>query len=363
MMCILGPTGSGKTSLIHIVARKIASSASKTVQGTLRYNKAELSASQFQRISGLVTQEDVFNAALTVQETLRFAAKLKLASNHQGRVNEVVKLLQLEKCTGTYVGDDSNPYMKGISGGEKRRLAIAMEILDPDISVLVLDEPTSGLDAAAALNVANLLRSLADSGIAIMGTLHQPRSTIVELFDSLMILADGRRVYHGPLPQYVPYLETDLQCELPKHENPYDFLLDVLNPLIREQLSAAVGALPKDAENAAEVLAAVFDKSSLRRSVDGLDALPAGGATAEELMKSRKLGVGWCGKFLTILHRTFLIKMRDPMVLMTQISTAIMMGLIFGLLYWKSYDKQVEFAILDTQMACTMGTLMVVWLP
>merc|ERR1719265_1141968 len=105
MMCILGPTGSGKTSLIHIVARKIASSPSKTVQGTLRYNKAELSASKFQRISGLVTQEDVFNATLTVQETLNFMAQLKLGrADFKARVARVVSLLQLESCLKTKVG-------------------------------------------------------------------------------------------------------------------------------------------------------------------------------------------------------------------------------------------------------------------
>merc|ERR1719265_3124838 len=261
MMCILGPTGSGKTSLIHIVARKIASSASKTVQGTLRYNKAELSSSQFQRISGLVTQEDVFNAALTVQETLRFAAKLKLASNHQGRVNEVVKLLQLEKCTGTYVGDDSNPYMKGISGGEKRRLAIAMEILDPDISVLVLDEPTSGLDAAAALNVANLLRGLADAGITIAGSLHQPRSTIVSLFEKLMILAEGRRVYFGQVSEYVQYLTDHLECKMPPHESPYDLVLDLLNPAIQVQ-NVMPNVIANEDNTTAHVLAEAFDRST-----------------------------------------------------------------------------------------------------
>ena len=69
------------------------------------------------------------------------------AISRQRRVDEVIRLLQLEKCRGTYIGDDANPYMKGISGGEKRRLAIAIEILDPSICFLIADEPTSGLDA------------------------------------------------------------------------------------------------------------------------------------------------------------------------------------------------------------------------
>merc|ERR1719265_2781497 len=230
MMCVLGPSGSGKTSLIHIVSKKIQSAKGKEVSGKVQCNKMDLTASQFQRISGLVTQEDVFNAALTVTETLRFAAKLRLDAGHQERIDRVVEQLQLENCLKTYVGDDSNPYLKGISGGEKRRLAIAMEILDPDISLLVLDEPTSGLDAAAALNVTHLLRSLADTGITVIATLHQPRNSIMTHFESLMVLAAGRRVFYGPLDRFIPYLEADLQCDVPQHENAYDFLLDTLNP-------------------------------------------------------------------------------------------------------------------------------------
>lgn len=190
MLCILGPSGSGKTSFIHILGKKIKSDKTKDVSGRVLCNGQELTATGMMRVSGFVSQEDVFNAELTVRETLRFAARLKLSPHLRStRIDEVVKQLQLESCVNTHIGDDSNPYLKGISGGEKRRLAIAVEILDPRISILVLDEPTSGLDAAAALNVCNVLRSLADSGIAVATTLHQPRNSIVALFDRLVVLA------------------------------------------------------------------------------------------------------------------------------------------------------------------------------
>jgi ABC-type multidrug transport system ATPase subunit len=367
MMCVLGPSGSGKTSLIHIISSKLASGAGRDISGSVKCNGLELSASQFQRIAGLVTQEDVFNAALTVKETLRFGAKLRLQADHQERIDSVVRKLQLEKCLSTYVGDDSNPYLKGISGGEKRRLAIAVEIMDPSISLLVLDEPTSGLDAAAALNVANLLRSLADTQIAVVATVHQPRATIVAQFNSLMVLADGLRVFYGSLDKYIPYLEADLQCNVPMHENPYDFLLDMLNPLIREQSKVPIGALAEDCTDVSTALAELYDKSELKRKTDESASSPASdpmrSSTVEELLKSRRRGVGWIAKFITIFHRTFLIKMRDPMVMATQLSTAIMLGVIFGLLYWQSYDKEKEFVILDTQMICVMCTMMCVWLP
>jgi ABC-type multidrug transport system ATPase subunit len=105
MLCILGPSGSGKTSLIHILGKKIKSDKSKDVSGEVPCNGKELTATEIMRISGFVSQEDVFNAELTVQETLGFAARLKLpARKRDSRVAEVVKKLQLESCFSTHRG-------------------------------------------------------------------------------------------------------------------------------------------------------------------------------------------------------------------------------------------------------------------
>ena len=156
MMCVLGPSGSGKTSLVQIVAGGIKStkSGTHTVCGRILVDGEELTPTAFRRISGFVTQEDVFEGCLTVEETIFFKAALILAdmtaSERRDRLEAVIAALQLQSCRATYIGDDANPYMKGISGGEKRRLAIAIEILDPSKSVLLADEPTSGLDAASA---------------------------------------------------------------------------------------------------------------------------------------------------------------------------------------------------------------------
>jgi ABC-type multidrug transport system ATPase subunit len=370
LMCILGPSGSGKTSLINILGKKLRTAGPHEVTGSVLCNDVELSGTQFQRISGIVSQEDVFNSVLTVRETLRFAAKLKLpAAQRQERIQRVTSLLQLEGCLGTYIGDDSNPYLKGISGGEKRRLAIGVEILDPGISVLILDEPTSGLDAAAALNVANLMKSLAQKGITVCSTLHQPRSAIMKLFDQLMVLAAGKRVYYGGVKDYVPYLEGPLKCEVPRHESPYDLLLDALNPAIAKAMDIPMQVIPAGCEDVPGLLAELFLQSALRNEVDKDPKLPAGGIAEvpkelSALVQARKQPVGACGKFVTILHRTFLIKCRDPIVAATLIFTAIMMGVMFGILYFQSYkDKTTHFAILDTQMAITMVVTMIVFLP
>ena len=292
------------------------------------------------------------------------------ATSRQRRVDEVIKLLQLEKCRNTFIGDDANPYMKGISGGEKRRLAIAVEILDPSICFLIADEPTSGLDAASAQAVANLLRALADEGMTVMVTLHQPRNSIMARFDALMIMAEGRAIYNGPCDAYTDYLTNKLQCFIPQHENPYDLLLDALNPAISEyENSATIGVLPKNYEGSkADFLAEYLFKSSLhgdnntalsaRKPLESLDAFRSDDDSAS--VKFWR----WIEVTHTLLLRIGIIKLRDPMCLATQIASAILMGLIFGMLYENSYKKSsTEFAILDTQMCITMTIMMCVWLP
>lgn len=373
MMCVLGPSGSGKTSLLHIIAGRIKTtqSGSHTVEGTVLVDKAPMGDTAFRRMSGMVTQEDIFTGCLTVEETLSFTAALKFRSDpamREDRVKEVITALQLESCRSTFIGDDANPYMKGISGGEKRRLAIASEILDPNINLLMLDEPTSGLDAAAAQNVANLLRTLADRGMAVIATLHQPRASIMERFNSLMILAKGRTIYSGSLTEYTQYLDSELRCAVPKFESPYELMLDALNPIIAKTCNVTVGILEDTPDrNVSEALADIFQGYSEKR---GESTGHKGKSSASmEVVEDAPLGFAaalskWFFTTWIILHRTFLIKMRDPICLMTQISSAIIMGLIYGALYIDVYNKStVSFSILDTQMCIVMVVLMCVWLP
>ena len=373
MMCVLGPSGSGKTSLVQIIAGAIKSTnrGTHSVSGCVLVDGENLTPTAFRRISGFVTQEDVFEGCLTVEETIGFKAALMLgnmnASERKQRVEEVIASLQLQNCRSTYIGDDANAYLKGISGGEKRRLAIAIEILDPSKSVLLADEPTSGLDAASAQAVVNLLRSLADEGMTVLTTLHQPRNSIMSKFDTMMVMATGRAVYYGSVADYTGYLTETLRIEIPVHDSPYDLLLDVMNPTIAEAslLDKIKGLSPSGDGDICEIMADIlYDKMEWSKSTDDAHAaqssfeinLRDGGSNITAL---RWLQVTW-----TIFHRTAVIKLRDPICLMTQISSAVLMGLIYGALYINVYNKSsVSFSVLDAQMCIVMTVLMAVWLP
>ena len=131
---------------------------------------------------------------LTVLETLTYSALLRLPANmslekKQARVNTIIQRLGLSECQNTRI--------QGISGGERKRTAIGIELVT-DPSILFLDEPTSGLDAFNAFNVIESIKKVTvqESKIVLM-TIHQPRTDILELFDKILLLSRGQTVFFG----------------------------------------------------------------------------------------------------------------------------------------------------------------------
>ncbi|KAM8878856.1 broad substrate specificity ATP-binding cassette transporter ABCG2d isoform 2-T2 [Spinachia spinachia] len=222
---ILGPTGSGKSSFLDILAARKDPSG---LLGEVLIDKAP-QPPNFKCLSGYVVQEDVVMGTLTVRENLRFSAALRLSSSvHQSekeaRVNHLIKELGLAKVADSKVGTQMT---RGISGGERKRTNIGMElIIDP--SVLFLDEPTTGLDASTANSVLLLLKRMASDGRTIIMSIHQPRYSIYRLFDTLTLLVGGKMVYHGPAPNALDYF-TNIGFLCEPHNNPADFFLDVIN--------------------------------------------------------------------------------------------------------------------------------------
>ncbi|KAJ2994375.1 hypothetical protein HDV02_001649 [Globomyces sp. JEL0801] len=177
---------------------------------------------------GYVQQFDYLMPHLTVRETLMYTAELRLPSTmsiieKRQSVESVILELGLKECADTVIGDS---WVKGISGGEKRRVSVGCQLLlNP--SILFLDEPTTGLDAYSSHNLIETLKSLADRGRTIFITIHQPRSDIFNIFDSVILLAKGNMVYAGPAGTTIMNYFENLGFACPLNINPADYIIDI----------------------------------------------------------------------------------------------------------------------------------------
>ncbi|KAG6557885.1 hypothetical protein Mapa_000062 [Marchantia paleacea] len=228
---IMGPSGSGKSTLLNTLACRMEKSAS--VSGQIRLNGKEYTSTDLKKMSGYVMQDDLLNAHLTVEETLLYTVKLKLEPTYTEaqlleRVSEVIKQMGLEHCKKTVIG---SALRRGISGGERKRVAVGMELLTRP-QLLFLDEPTSGLDSVTALSLCSLLRKIAEERqCTVVCTIHQPQAKIFNLFQSLIILKAGKLIYQGSASGVLKFFE-DSGFPCPEFTNPADHLLDVITPAL-----------------------------------------------------------------------------------------------------------------------------------
>lgn len=225
ILAILGPSGSGKSTLLNALAGRLQGHG---FTGTILANNKNPSK-QIMKRTGFVTQDDILYPHLTVRETLVFCSLLRLPKSLSNKektliAESVISELGLTKCVNTIIG---NSFIRGISGGERKRVSIAHEMLiNP--SLLILDEPTSGLDSTAAHRLVLTLRSLSQKGKTIVTSMHQPSSRVYQMFDSVLVLSEGRSLYFGKGSDAMAYFESiGFSPSFPM--NPADFLLDLAN--------------------------------------------------------------------------------------------------------------------------------------
>lgn len=221
LMAVMGPSGSGKTTLLNTISGRM-----QMCQGSIKLNSNKLTRSLRRQIA-YVLQKDIFPSKLTLREMLHFTAMIQLPEKmsieqKKKRIDNIVSVMELEKCLDTVMGDSMN---RGLSGGEMKRANIACELLT-DPNIIIIDEPTSGLDSSMAFKLMlNLEQFVKDSNKIVIATIHQPSSKIFHMFHSLLILAEGKVVFHGEASRCLDVFETyGLHCA--EHYNPADFILD-----------------------------------------------------------------------------------------------------------------------------------------
>lgn len=236
VLAIMGPSGCGKTTLLNMVAGRVTKSRAHLAGGVVRVDGVRRAPGSFCRLAAYVAQDDVLFGELTVREHIAFAAGLRVgvAADVAPVTASLLSEMRLGHVADSRIG---SPLVRGVSGGERKRTAIAVELVAAP-PLVFLDEPTSALDAANALVVADSLTALAAGGRAVVTTIHQPRSDIFARFDLLMLLARGGSVaYYGPAADVVTYF-AGLSLPCPERVNPADFIID----LVSVRPPGAVGA-------------------------------------------------------------------------------------------------------------------------
>lgn len=224
MLAMLGPSGSGKTTLLTGLGGRL----SGRLAGNITYNGMPFKNSM-KRYIGFVTQDDVMYPHLTVTETLVYTALLRLPKtlSHMEKVahaEAVISQLGLTRCKDSIIG---GPLLRGVSGGERRRVSIGQEMLiNP--SLLFLDEPTSGLDSTTAQKIVSTLWELVNGGRTVVMTIHQPSSRLFYMFHKVLLLSEGNPLYFGKGEDVMAYFAS-IGFSPSVAMNPSDFVLDLAN--------------------------------------------------------------------------------------------------------------------------------------
>ncbi|KAJ1660003.1 hypothetical protein IWQ61_000996 [Dispira simplex] len=351
LTAILGPSGSGKSSLLNVVA---GSAHQGQTSGDIFLNGRPVTGQGIRLVSGYVYQDDVILATMTVVEAITMCATLRCPDltpeQRKDRVNEIISLLELEKARNTIIGDTS---MKGVSGGERKRCAIAMEMVT-NPSVLFLDEPTSGLDAYTAVTVTHLLRELAHAGRTIVTVMHQPSSEIFHMFDDVMILQEGHTVYFGPGEHAIDYFSRiGYQC--PLYTNPADFFfMNVLyqfnptQPLVGDRSESGTGVSTSE-KGRLEQLQNYWQTSPEAAYQEHVTRNPLTCAITPDMLKNSS---SFMLQYSLLLKRAAKNALRNKMVVQVKIYQALFFAVFLGLIFLDIPGKdKVSSQIQDTQGA------------
>ncbi|ESR44147.1 hypothetical protein CICLE_v10011273mg [Citrus x clementina] len=344
LLAMLGPSGSGKTTLLSALGGRLHGK----LTGKITYNDQPFSGS-IKRRTGFVAQNDILYPHLTVTETLLFTALLRLPNSltyteKYQHVEQVITELGLTRCRNSMIG---GPLVRGISGGEKKRVSIAQEMLiNP--CLLLLDEPTSGLDSTTAQRILTTIKRLANSGRTIITTIHQPSSRLYHMFDKVVLLSEGSLIYNGPASTALEYFSS-IGFSTSVTVNPADLLLDLANgvsPDYRQSTEQGENT-DQDQKFVREALKSAYEKNIATKLKDELSNLGAidcnstKNASAKNGRKAEQWSTSWWHQFKVLLQRG-VRERRFEAFNKLRIFQVISVAVLGGLLWWHTPTSHIE---------------------
>ncbi|XP_049575981.1 broad substrate specificity ATP-binding cassette transporter ABCG2b isoform X1 [Syngnathus scovelli] len=330
MNAIMGATGSGKTSLLDVIAGRKDPAGLR--QGTILVN-GKVVTSDLRLSSAYVVQDDILMGTLSVRENLRFSANLRLdprrhsSADKRARVDAILDELGLNDCADTKIGTE---FLRGVSGGERKRCSIGMELITSP-ALLFLDEPTTGLDSNTANCIIGLLHKLSRQGKTVIFSIHQPRFSIFRRFDHLTLMHKGEVVYAGPAQRTLQYF-TDLGYQIESFDNPADFFMDITNGEAKSTLEEM-----NTTGERKNVLAVKYFQSQLcqdvLRELDRISLGVAGGVKGQE--ETADYATSFLYQMRVVCNRTALNTLRNPQTSYAQLALSIFFAVLVGLIYFQ----------------------------
>ena len=355
-LAIMGPSGAGKTTLLDLLA---AREKSGITTGSIVVNGQPVTShlvDMYKDVIGYVSQEDTLIPSLTVFESVLYSARLRLPAGmpddvKRAKVESVLKDLGLWHCKDSRIGGRSQ---RGISGGEKRRVSIAMELV-ANPRVLFLDEPTSGLDSYSAFIVMQAIAKLKtvsctsqyasffDYKPVIIFSIHQPSREIFNTFDNLMLLSKGSILYCGQASEAMDSLGRMGHRAPEGTTNPSDFLLKIastMSPEERQLLAqkANMMGLSPSVDPRTDILDILVDDDSDFEYVnDPLIGSAKGDGTIpeplQEAMNNRKYYCDFYQELSIVSKRSYHALVGSYSLVLCHICVTLMLALLLTVFY------------------------------
>lgn len=336
VLAIMGPSGCGKTTLLDTLAGRLDTNLRSKGDILINGRRQKLAFGT----SAYVTQENVLMATLTVREAIYYSAQIQLpdtmpVAEKLARAGDTIQEMGLTSALDTRIGGRRT---KGISGGQRKRLSICLEILTRP-RLLFLDEPTSGLDSAASYHVMSRITGLAArEGMTIVAVVHQPCSEVFELFHGLCLLASGQTIYFGPAANAAEFF-TSNGYPCPPMTNPSDHFLRTINRDFElENEETRTVSKPSAADEAIETLVSAYKSSNTSENAkkEMHDINEMGG-----VMLRRKQAT-FLTKVLVLTRRSFVNMYRDVGYYWLRLGIYISISLCLGTIYYNfgyGYDS------------------------
>lgn len=323
---IMGPSGAGKSTLLNV----LSGFQEGKLSGTIDYigDDGKCSPNRYKKQSCYIQQTDCLYGLFTVYESMRIATYLKIDNNitekyRQMLIDDILDDLQLSQVKNTKA--------ERLSGGQRKRLSIALELID-NLPIMFLDEPTTGLDSLSSFYCVTALKSLANAGRTVICTVHQPSAAIYQMFDHVYLVVDGRYMYAGKPADTVDYFaQQGFRC--PMYHNPADYILEMVSQEYGDYNGQLIAAA-KAAYRRSEIVASSA-KTRDRRLDEAARSLVV---LDDERTRAQRNPPSELRRFWILLRRYALLLHRDWTTTYMRLVLHFLVAVLLGLFYEHAGD-------------------------